>query len=95
MAPLVWVITGCSSGMGKDFAKDLLHRGDKVIATARRIEMLNDLKELGAHVMTLDITAPESVLKEKAEEASKFEGRIDGLVNNAGYVLLGTMEEMT
>ncbi|KAL7931888.1 hypothetical protein V8C35DRAFT_329264 [Trichoderma chlorosporum] len=56
MAPLVWLVTGCSSGFGRDFVKDILSRGDKVIATARRLESLEDLKKTGAAVLQLDVT---------------------------------------
>lgn len=94
MVAPVWLITGCTAGFGAEFAMNLLSRGCKVIATGRKIEALGHLKELGAHIMSLDVTAHESVLKEKAIEAMRFEGRIDGLVNNAGYAVLGTMEEM-
>lgn len=95
MAPTVWLITGCSAGLGQAFAKDLLARNDKVIATARNPETLEGLKELGAHTMALDITAPQAELNEKAKEALKFENRIDALVNNAGHAVIGTLEEMT
>ncbi|PPQ75832.1 hypothetical protein CVT24_000700 [Panaeolus cyanescens] len=95
--PLVWLITGTSSGFGRQFVTEALARGDKVIATARgkSLHKLDDLKAKGAQVLELDVTAPTSTLKEVAKKAAEIYGRIDVLVNNAGYVQQGTMEEVT
>ena len=89
----VWLITGASSGFGTEFVKQLLSRGDKVIATARNISKINHLKESGAAVLQLDITASQISLDAKAKEAIEIYGYIDVLVNNAAYVLFGTQEE--
>ncbi|TFK18208.1 short chain dehydrogenase [Coprinopsis marcescibilis] len=94
---LVWVITGTSSGLGREFALEALARGDKVIATARpqSLGKLDDLKEKGAATLGLDVTASLQELRETASDAVKIYGRVDALVNNAGYVLVGAIEENT
>ncbi|CAA7268728.1 unnamed protein product [Cyclocybe aegerita] len=96
-APLVWLITGASSGLGRQVALEALNRGDKVIATARptSVAKLADLKDQGADVLELDVTAPLEVLHEVAKKAAAIHGRIDALVNTAGYILIGPMEETT
>ena len=94
MAPLIWFVTGCSTGFGNELAHAALNRGDKVIATARNVSKLEPLKEAGADTMQLDVTAPLDDLKKSAEKAHKLYGRIDVLVNNAGYAMEGTLEEL-
>ncbi|TFK17998.1 short chain dehydrogenase [Coprinopsis marcescibilis] len=93
---LVWLITGTSSGLGKQFALEALGRGDKVIATARgQLSKLNDLKDKGAETLVLDVTSPLEELHKTAAAAVEIYGRIDVLVNNAGYILVGAVEENT
>ncbi|KAH7923192.1 NAD(P)-binding protein [Leucogyrophana mollusca] len=94
---LVWLITGTSSGIGRDLTLAALKRGDKVIATARgrSISKLGDLKAQGADVLELDVTAPLENLQKIAEEAIRFHGRVDVVVNNAGYIHVGAIEEST
>ncbi|KAJ2927828.1 hypothetical protein H1R20_g9272, partial [Candolleomyces eurysporus] len=94
---LVWLITGTSTGLGKSLALAALARGDKVIATARgrSFAKLEDLKQNGAAVLELDVTSPLETLQEAAKVAVAIYGRIDVLVNNAGYILVGTVEEAT
>ncbi|TRM59859.1 hypothetical protein BD626DRAFT_461923 [Schizophyllum amplum] len=96
-SPLVWVITGTSTGLGRELAKAALARGDKVIATARArsVSKLDDLKADGADVIELDVTAPLDTLKAAAEKAVAIHNRIDVVVNNAGYILVGAIEENT
>jgi NAD(P)-dependent dehydrogenase (short-subunit alcohol dehydrogenase family) len=94
MAPLVWFVTGCSTGFGRELVRAALGRGDKVIATARNASKLEPLKEAGADTMQLDVTASLDDLKSSAEKAHKLYGRIDVLVNNAGYAMEGTLEEL-
>lgn len=95
MAPLVWLVTGCSSGFGEIFVHRLLARGDKVIATGRNVsERLAHLKETGAKILDLDVSSPQEVLNAKVEEAIKFYDGIDVLVNNAGYVEAGLAEDV-
>ncbi|KAJ5261411.1 Short-chain dehydrogenase/reductase SDR [Penicillium angulare] len=96
---LTWLVTGCTSGMGESLVHAILAKGDRVIATARgreksAVERLAPLKEAGAAVMELDVTASESVIKEKAEEAWSIYGKVDILVNNAGYIDGGIFEEI-
>ncbi|KAK0447192.1 hypothetical protein EV421DRAFT_1789303 [Armillaria borealis] len=94
---LVWLITGTSTGLGRDLALAALERGEKDIATARArsLHLLADLKEKGAETLELDVTAPLDDLKKVADKAVGIYGRVDVLVNNAGYILVGALEEST
>ena len=92
-SPQVWLITGCSSGFGAAFVRALLHRGDRVIATARDLQSLEQLREAGAACLQLDICAAREVLEGKVAEALSIYGHVDVLINNAGYAQLGTIEE--
>ncbi|KAI1402271.1 serine 3-dehydrogenase [Hypoxylon fuscum] len=93
-AKKVWLITGCSSGLGHEIAKAALERGDVVVATARDPAKLNDLASKGAITERLDVTASEYSLEAVVSSiAAKTGGRIDILVNNAGYILTGGVEE--
>jgi NAD(P)-dependent dehydrogenase (short-subunit alcohol dehydrogenase family) len=90
-------ITGASRGFGKLWAEAFLKRGDKVIATARNTETLNDLvKQYGSAILPLelDVTNREACFA-AIEKAKAHFGRIDVLINNAGYGLFGTIEETT
>ncbi len=87
MTAKVWIVTGCSSGFGATITREALKHGDKVIATARNASKLSNLRADGADTMSLDVTAPLSELKKKAEEAFNLYGRIDYLINNAGKFL--------
>ncbi|KAI0597057.1 serine 3-dehydrogenase [Biscogniauxia sp. FL1348] len=90
----VWLITGCSSGLGLEIASAALDRGDTVVATARDPRKLNDLAGRGAITERLDVTASESSLAATvASITARTGGRIDILVNNAGYILTGGVEE--
>ncbi|CAE6507159.1 unnamed protein product [Rhizoctonia solani] len=91
----VWFITGCSTGMGREFVLALLNLGQKVIATARNIERIRDLEEAGAAIMSLDVTWSPENLKETAISAIKIYGRVNYLINNAGYACQGAIEELT
>jgi NAD(P)-dependent dehydrogenase (short-subunit alcohol dehydrogenase family) len=90
----VWFITGTSSGFGQELALAALARGDKVIATARNASKLKALEEAGADVMQFDVTSSLQELKKAAEAAKALHGTIDFLINNAGYVQDGSIEEM-
>lgn len=91
----VWLITGCSTGFGRAFIPAILARGDKVVATARRIESIQDLQQENVRIMQLDVTASQAILNDKFVEASSFFGGCDVLVNNAGIVVVGVWEELT
>ncbi|TFK47028.1 short chain dehydrogenase [Heliocybe sulcata] len=83
---LVWLVTGTSSGIGREIVLAALDRGDHVIATTRgrSFDALAALKEKGAAILELDVTAPMEKLDAIAAEAVKIYGRVDVLVNNAG-----------
>ncbi|TMW67877.1 hypothetical protein Poli38472_007549 [Pythium oligandrum] len=91
--PKVWLITGCSTGFGRLIAMAARKRGDLVIATARRVETLEDLKKIGCRALTLDVTLEDDTVNDVVAKAHSFYGRIDVLVNNAGYVAIGFVEE--
>ncbi|CAE6385997.1 unnamed protein product [Rhizoctonia solani] len=91
----VWFITGCSTGMGREFVLTLLSLGQKVIATARNTESIRDLEEAGAAVMSVDVTWSPDKLKEIAANAIEIYGRVDYLINNAGYPCQGAIEELS
>lgn len=95
MSPRVWFITGCSSGFGQELALEVLSRGDTVIATARNKDRLKSLQDAGASTMELDVTATLDELSDVASRVVASHGRLDVLVNNAGYGLQGTVEEIT
>ena len=97
MSSKVWFITGASRGFGRIWAEAALNRGDKVTATARKLDDVADLKErFGDAVlpMALDVTNPEQV-QQVVQDAYKHFGRLDVLVNNAGFSLIATVEEAT
>lgn len=93
MAPRVWLITGCSSGFGREITLQVLKGGDKVIATSRNIAKLDDLKAAGADILALDVTAGFDAIKGVMKAAHGIHGRIDILLNNAGFVPKGAIEE--
>ncbi|GAB1154675.1 SDR family oxidoreductase [Paenibacillus illinoisensis] len=91
----VWFITGASRGLGRIWAEAALSRGDKVAATARTPENIADLKErFGDAVLplALDVTDPQQV-EHVVQQAHAHFGRLDVVLNNAGYTLVGTTEE--
>ncbi|KUJ14445.1 putative short-chain oxidoreductase [Mollisia scopiformis] len=95
--PLVWLITGTSTGFGHLFALTALARGDHVLATSRRATTrpeLISLREKGAHLIDLDVTASKTEIEKVVNEALKVYGRVDVLVNNAGYVEMSIVEEL-
>jgi len=95
--PRTWFITGCSSGFGRSIAEAALLAGDHIIATARKQADLEMLEHVGAgrcHGLVLDITDADST-RAVVAEALAFTGRVDVVVNNAGYGLVGAIEECT
>lgn len=94
--PLTWFITGCSSGFGESLVRQLRSAGDNVIATGRNADTkLAHLKNTGADVIDLDVTSPASDINAVAEQAWSIYDGIDVVVNNAGYILSGPVEEQT
>ena len=97
MASKVWFITGTSKGFGRVWAEAALARGDQVAATARDVKTLQPLVErYGDRVaaIKLDVTDKPAVNAAIAEAHARF-GRLDVVVNNAGYGLFGTIEEVS
>jgi NAD(P)-dependent dehydrogenase (short-subunit alcohol dehydrogenase family) len=91
----VWFITGCSTGFGRELARLVLARGWRAVVTARRPEQLQDLVANHADQalpLRLDVTDRQNVAAAVAEAEARF-GRIDVLVNNAGYGYLAAIEE--
>ncbi len=89
----VALVTGASSGIGYDTAIRLVKAGYMVYGAARRTDLLGKLAAWGAKGVSLDITNQESI-KNCVEEIINAEGRIDLLVNNAGYGLGGSIEDV-
>ncbi len=97
MAQKVWFITGTSRGFGNEWAQAALERGDKVVATARNVDSLSDLTgKYGDSVlpMALDVTDRDAVFAAIAQAHGHF-GRLDVVVNNAGYGQFGMIEELS
>lgn len=98
MAPQTWFITGASSGLGTAMAETVLRAGHKVIATARNPAKADQenpqISKLGGVWVALDMTQPETTKKvEKAIQDAG--GMVDVVVNNAGYSILGSIEDMS
>ena len=90
-----WLITGCSTGLGRSLARAVLEKGDNVAVTARDTEKLKDFQRAfpeTALILPLDVTDQESILSAVREARSCF-GDIDVLVNNAGYGYRAAVEE--
>jgi NAD(P)-dependent dehydrogenase (short-subunit alcohol dehydrogenase family) len=93
----VWFVTGSSRGFGRQFVEAALSRGDKVAATARNTDSLADLvAAYGEAVLplALDVT-DKAAATEAVQRAHEHFGRLDVVVNNAGYGLFGTVEELS
>jgi NAD(P)-dependent dehydrogenase (short-subunit alcohol dehydrogenase family) len=93
----IWFITGASRGFGREWAQAALERGDTVAATARKIETLDELVETYRDrflPLQLDVTDREADFAAVATAAEHF-GRLDIVINNAGYGHFGTIEELT
>jgi len=93
----VWLITGASSGLGLALAKEVIKNGDQVIAGARDIDKLSEFKNQSAgnlHPVKLDVRNDEDIENAVLLVNEKF-SKIDVLVNNAGYGLLGALEELS
>ncbi|AEO69781.1 uncharacterized protein THITE_2020551, partial [Thermothielavioides terrestris NRRL 8126] len=92
----VWFITGCSSGIGKSLAQLVVSKGQRVVATARKVADLAYLPDSNSHVLKLsvDVSLRQSIDNAVAAAIAHF-GRLDVVVNNAGYSLRGDTENAT
>lgn len=91
----VWFVTGCSTGFGRELAKHLLENNYRVVVTARNADKVEDLVAINkenAIALTLDVTDKAQV-KEAVAKAEEHFGKIDVLVNNAGFGYFGSIEE--
>jgi NAD(P)-dependent dehydrogenase (short-subunit alcohol dehydrogenase family) len=93
----VWFVTGSSRGLGRSFVEAALARGDRVAATARNVDTLDEL--VGAYgdavlPLALDVTDRAAAFSAVRQAHDHF-GRLDVIVNNAGYALIGAVEELT
>jgi len=91
----VWFITGCSTGFGRELAKELLENDYRVVVTARETSKIQDLVEINkenALALALDVT-DQAQVRDAVEKAEKHFGVIDVLVNNAGIGYFGAIEE--
>ncbi|MGA2766478.1 MAG: SDR family oxidoreductase [Spirochaetia bacterium] len=92
-----WFITGTSRGFGREWAKAALARGDKVAATARNLESLKELAaEYGKNILPIKLDVADRKADFAAvKQAHEHFGRLDVVINNAGYGLFGTIEEIS
>ncbi|KAI5920159.1 hypothetical protein F4810DRAFT_684257 [Camillea tinctor] len=94
MAPLIWLVTGCTTGLGKSMVESIASAGDKVVATGRNAERrLADLKSDNIAVLDLDISMPKDAINTQVQKANAVFGGLDVLVNNAGASWPSTVEE--
>ena len=96
-SPRTWFITGSSTGFGRLLAEEVLKSGDNVVATARNVEQVKDLEQRypdHALALPLDVTKQDQVDGAVAKTLERF-GRVDVLVNNAGYGVAGAIEEVS
>ena len=89
----VILITGASSGMGYETARILAEQGHRVYGAARRVQKIEELAEYGVQALPLDITDEASIIA-CVKEIIAREGRIDVLINNAGYGYFGAIEDV-
>jgi len=92
MTQRVWFITGCSSGFGRALATCVLEHGQRAVITTRNLSDIGDLSSRNSLALTLDVTNPAQI-RDTVEKAERAFGRIDVLVNNAGYGYLAAVEE--
>jgi len=88
------LVTGASSGIGESAVRALLAAGHRVHGAARRVEKMKSIEDAGASVYHLDVTEDES-MKKVVDDIVEKEGRIDVLINNAGFGLFGAVEDVT
>ncbi|MDP8223275.1 MAG: SDR family NAD(P)-dependent oxidoreductase [Candidatus Lernaella stagnicola] len=90
----VVLITGCSSGIGRALAEEFRRQGHRVIATARRPESIDELREAGFETTRVDVT-DETSIRAAVDFAVETAGRVDIVVNNAGYGLIAPTIEIS
>ena len=91
----VWFVTGCSTGFGREFAKQLLARGNSAVVTARKPESLSAFAGMeNALVLRLDVTNPAEITAAVHTATARF-GCIDVLVNNAGIGYFAAVEGLS
>ena len=86
------LITGASAGIGKATAKQLIAKGYTVYAAARRLEKMDDLRELGCVPLRMDITNEDDITS-SVDRIREERGGVDILINNAGFGTQGSIEE--
>ncbi len=86
------LVTGASSGIGKETAKILIQEGYTVYAAARRVEKMDDLRKLGGIPLKMDITQDDNVVA-VVERIRQDRGGVDILINNAGFAAYGAVED--
>ena len=89
----VILLTGASSGIGYETAVRLARKGHRVYGAARRVERMEPMREMGVVPLRLDVT-DEASMQACVESVLAAEGRIDVLVNNAGYGSFGAIENV-
>ncbi|KAH7313618.1 hypothetical protein B0I35DRAFT_480295 [Stachybotrys elegans] len=93
MAPLVWLVTGASAGIGAALVGEIVRRGDKVIAANRQVEQMADRASENVSLLELDLTSGPKLIASKVKEAWGIFGHIDVLVNNAGNFAFAPFED--
>jgi NAD(P)-dependent dehydrogenase (short-subunit alcohol dehydrogenase family) len=91
----VWFITGASTGFGRSFAEYAIQQGYQVVVTARRLDKLESIRALApgqVEALRMDVNNGAEVAAAVAAAVSRF-GRVDVLINNAGYGIVGAVEE--
>ncbi|KAK9319423.1 hypothetical protein V1517DRAFT_297376 [Lipomyces orientalis] len=94
MAPAIWLVTGSTSGIGAALVNHIVARGDKVIASGRKVEdRIGHLKSDNVALLELDIAAGKSAVETQLKKAWSIFGHIDVLMNNAGMAAMSSVED--